>query len=89
MGKMKHATYRPAVFKVLAAMTNPTMATSSPPVMCQVRSCMRPELQPVAIPAAPASRKGGHVSTRVIVVLKPRVLTTLSSPSVSFFLEQV
>jgi hypothetical protein len=77
IGNMKHAMYRPAVLSVLAAMTNPTMATRSPIVMCHVRSCMRPELQPVMIPATPASRKGGHVRTRVIVRLKPRVLTTL------------
>jgi hypothetical protein len=48
-------------------------------VICQVRSCIRPELQPVMIPATPAKRNGGHVKTRVMVVLKPRVLTTLEN----------
>lgn len=77
MGKMKQAIYRPAVFNVLAAMTNPTMATRSPPVICQVRSCMRPELHPVRMPATPAMMNGGQVKTSVIVLLKPRVFTTL------------
>lgn len=35
------------------------------------------------IPATPAKRKGGHVKTRVIVRLKPRVLTTLIDIEVS------
>lgn len=65
------------MLSVLAAITKPTIATKSPTVICHVRSCSRPELQPVKMPAAPASRNGGHVRTRVIVVLKPRVLTTL------------
>jgi hypothetical protein len=62
---------------VLAAITNPRMATRRPIVICHVRSCIRPELQPVKIPAAPANKKGGQVRTRVIVRLNPRVLTTL------------
>jgi hypothetical protein len=77
IGKMKHATYRAAVFIVLAAMTKPTIDTMRPTVICHVRSCIRPEFQPVNMPAAPATRNGGQVRTRVIVRLKPRVLTTL------------
>lgn len=41
--KTKHATYRPAVFVVDAAITNPTMATAKPIVMCHVRSWYRPD----------------------------------------------
>jgi hypothetical protein len=80
IGKMKQARYRPAVFNVLAAITNPTIATRRPIVMCHVRSCIRPELQPVKIPATPARMNGGQVRTRVIVRLKPRVRTTLHKP---------
>lgn len=77
IGNMKQAIYRPAVLSVLAAMTKPTIATDRPMVMCQVLSCIRPELQPVRIPATPAKMNGGHVSTRVMVRLNPRVRTTL------------
>jgi hypothetical protein len=45
--------------------------------MCHVRSCSLPELQPKKIPAAPAKMKGGQVITRVMVLLKPRVLMTV------------
>lgn len=77
IGKMKQATYRPAVFNVLAATTKPMIETRSPAVMCHVRSCLRPELHPIAMPAAPAKMNGGHVKTRVIVLLNPKVFTTL------------
>jgi hypothetical protein len=77
MGKIKHARYRPAVFRVLAAMTKPTTATKRPIVICQVRSCILPELQPVNIPATPARINGGQVKTRVMVRLNPSVRTTL------------
>jgi hypothetical protein len=59
------------------AMIKPITAITSPRVMCQVRSCRRPELQPTMMPAAPARRNGGHVMTSVMVVLKPRVFTTV------------
>lgn len=75
--KMKQATYRAGTFIVDGAMAKPTMAVVSPAVMCHVRSCMRPELQPQRIPAAPATMNGGQVRTRVIVVSKPIVLMTL------------
>jgi hypothetical protein len=55
----------------------PAMAVARPTVMCHVRSCNLPELQPKKMPAAPAKMKGGQVRTRVTVRLKPRVLTTL------------
>lgn len=77
IGKMKHAMYLPAVFSVEAATTKPITATDKPAVMCHVRSWRRPELHPMKMPAAPAKMKGGQVRTRVIVVLKLRVLTTL------------
>ena len=77
IGKMEHAMYRPAVWSVDAAITNPIIAVVSPAVMCQVRSWKRPELQPTRMPAAPAKMKGGQVRRRVTVVLKLRVLTTL------------
>jgi len=77
IGNIKQATYRPAVLRVAAAMANPRMATTKPAVMCQVLSCNFPEDQPMAKPPTPASRKGGHVMTSVMVVLKPSVLTTL------------
>lgn len=83
IGKMKHATYRAAVFKVAAASAKPAMATLRPAVMCHVLSCQRPELQPKNMPAAPANINGGQVMTRVIVVLKPKVLTTLAVNYVS------
>lgn len=38
------------------------------PVMCQVRSLNFPEEMPIRIPTAPATRVGGAVRTRVIVV---------------------
>lgn len=69
MAKMKHATYLAAVLSVAAATANPTMAIPSPAVMCQVRSWNLPELQPKAMPAAPAKMKGGQVITKVMVVL--------------------
>jgi hypothetical protein len=84
IGKMKHATYRPAVFNVLAAITNPMIDTKRPIVICHVLSCIRPELQPVKIPATPARIKGGQVRTRVMVRLKPRVLTTLYQLSLDY-----
>lgn len=77
IGKMKQATYLPAVFRVAAAIANPRTATERPAVICHVRSCKRPDDQPINRPPAPARRKGGQVMTSVMVVLKPRVLTTL------------
>jgi len=76
-GKMKQATYLPAVFSVDAVIANPRMAIDKPVVICHVRSWYRPELQPKRMPAHPANMNGGHVIKRVTVVLKPRVLTTL------------
>lgn len=83
-GKMKQAMYLPAVFSVDAAMAKPTMAIVRPVVMCQVRSWYLPELQPKRMPAHPAKINGGHVMTRVTVVLKPRVLTTLKQGLVNY-----
>ena len=80
-GNMKQATYRPAVFRVAAAMANPRIENVKPAVMCHVLSCNFPEDQPIAKPPAPASRNGGHTITSVMVVLKPRVLTTLDRVS--------
>lgn len=79
MGKMKQATYRAAVLSVEAARTKPATAMERPTVICHVRSWTRPEFHPKRIPAAPAKMKGGQVMTRVIVVLKPSVLTTLTN----------
>ena len=64
-------------------MAKPAMARVSPAVMCHVLSCRRPELQPVKMPAAPATMKGGQVRTKVIVVSNPKVLMTLQVPGVS------
>ena len=77
IAKTKHATYLAAVLSVAAATAKPAMAIPRPAVMCHVRSWNLPELQPKAIPAAPAKMKGGHVRTSVMVVSKPRVLITL------------
>ena len=63
-------------------MTNPMIAMVRPTVMCHVRSWYRPELHPKRMPAAPAKMKGGQVRTSVMVVLKPRVLTTLTGQAV-------
>lgn len=63
---------------------NPTIATLRPPVMCQVRSWWRPELQPVNMAAAAAKMNGGHVRRRVSVLGKPRVLTTLVCEGLAF-----
>ena len=74
---MKQATYFPAVFIVATATAKPRIATLRPAVMCHVRSCSLPDDQPMSKPPAPASKNGGQVMTSVIVVEKPRVLTTL------------
>lgn len=77
MGKMKQATYLPAVLRVAAAIAKPRMATERPAVICHVRSWRRPDDQPIKRPAAPARRKGGQVMTSVMVVVNPKVFTTL------------
>ena len=83
IAKMKQATYLAAVLSVAAATAKPTMAIPRPAVMCHVRSWYLPELQPKAMPAAPAKMKGGQVRTRVMVVSKPRVLMTLLKCAIS------
>lgn len=71
------ATYRPARLSVAKAATKPTVATDLDMVMCQVRSLNLPEDQDTAIVMKPAIRYGGHVRTSVMVLLKPRVFTTV------------
>jgi len=46
-------------------------------VMCQVRSLNLPDEIPIRMPTTPATSDGGAVRTRVMVVLKPRELTTV------------
>lgn len=66
-----------AVLSVDAAMMKPIRATTIPRVMWKVLSLRRPEDQASATEKTPAHRYGGQVMTRVIVVLYPRVLTTV------------
>ena len=77
MAKMKQAVYRAATLRLAAASAKPATAMPRPTVICHVRSCSLPELQPKKMPAAPAKMKGGQVMSRVTVVMKPRVLMTL------------
>lgn len=46
-------------------------------VICQVRSLNFPDDHETITDAKVATRKGGQVNTRVMVVLKPRVFTTV------------
>lgn len=71
------ATYLAATLVVLILKMKPTIAITFETVICQVRSLYLPELQQTRILVKQAKRYGGHVRTRVIVVLKPKVLTTL------------
>ena len=75
--KITMATYLPARFRVAKAAMKPTVATILEIVMCQVLSLNLPEDQDTAMVIKPAIRYGGHVRTSVIVLLKPRVLTTV------------
>jgi hypothetical protein len=45
--------------------------------MCHVLSLNLPDEIPMPIPTAPATNDGGAVKTNVIVVLKPKDLTTV------------
>jgi hypothetical protein len=75
--KIKIATKRAAMLVVTAGMMKPTMMRDLQIVMCQVRSLYLPEVYDIAIAIPAASRYGGHVSARVVVVLYPRVRTTV------------
>ena len=57
-------------------------------VMCHVRSLNRPEDQETRTEAKVATRKGGQVRTRVMVVLKPRVFTTVGMKFLNPFAER-
>ena len=63
--------------RVVALIAKPTTARPIMTVMCQVLSLYFPDEIPTQIPTAPATRDGGAVRTRVIVLLKPRDLTTV------------
>ena len=79
MVKMTIDTYRPARSRVAAAAANPTVATALEMVICQVRSLNRPEDQETITVMTPAMRYGGQVRTRVTVVLRPSVSTTVGN----------
>lgn len=75
--KRKQAMYRAAVSSVAQEMMKPTSAAPILPVMCHVRSFNLPEDQPTATPTTAETRYGGHVSTRVMVLSKPKLPTTV------------
>lgn len=58
-------------------MAKPTTAMPIMTVMCHVLSLNLPDEMPTQIPTAPATSDGGAVRTSVIVVSKPRDLTTV------------
>jgi hypothetical protein len=58
-------------------MMKPTAASPIITEMCQVRSLNFPDEMPTTMPTTPATREGGAVSTRVMVVLKPNDDTTV------------
>lgn len=66
------------MFSVAGAIAKPMIATVLLTVMCHVRSFHLPDVIEMRMVTKPATRYGGQVSTRVIVVSKPRVLTTLA-----------
>lgn len=69
MAKKNREMNRTAVLREEAAMMKPTRATTMPKVMCIDLSFRRPEDQARAILKPPATRYGGQVMTRVMVVL--------------------
>lgn len=60
-----------------ALIANPMTASPIMAVMCHVLSLNLPDEIPMPIPTAPATNDGGAVKTNVIVVLKPKDLTTV------------
>jgi hypothetical protein len=73
------AKYRTPMLSELAPIMNPIMATDFDAVMCQVRSLNFPDSHETRMVDAPAIKYGGHVRTRVMVSLKPRVSTTVGN----------
>ena len=68
---------RAGTLKVAQETTNPTNAVPMQAVICQARSLNLPEEIPTRMPKAPDTRYGGHVKTRVTVLSKPRLPTTV------------
>jgi hypothetical protein len=77
LAKRKQEKYRAPMFNVVQEMMNPTMAAPMQTVMCQVLSFKRPDDRPARYPTMPETRYGGHVKTRVIVLLNPRAPMTV------------
>jgi hypothetical protein len=71
------AKYRAPVLSDAVPTMKPTIATALDRVMCQVRSLKRPDDHETRTDITPAMRYGGHVSTSVMVVENPSVLTTV------------
>lgn len=76
--KTNIAKYRTPVLSVAQPVTNPAIAIILATVICHVLSLNRPDDIDQKMDVRPAMRYGGHVSTNVMVVLKPRVLHTSS-----------
>lgn len=74
MAKTNMEKYLAPVFNVAHPSTKPAMAINFATVICHVRSLYFPEEMDHMIEIPPAIKYGGQVSTRVIVVLKPKVL---------------
>lgn len=75
--KRKQAMYRAAMSSVAQEMMKPTSAAPILAVMCHVLSFSLPDDQPTATPTTAETRYGGHVSTRVMVLLKPKLPITV------------
>jgi hypothetical protein len=73
------AKYRAPILRVAQPRTKPRIATLLAIVMCHVRSLYFPEDHDQYTLIAPAIRYGGHVKTKVMVVSKPRVSTTVGN----------
>lgn len=65
------------MLSVIALIANPTTAIPIMTVMCHVLSLNLPDEMPMHMPTTPATSDGGAVKTNVMVVLKPRDLTTV------------
>ena len=63
--------------RVAQEIIKPIMATPMQPVICHVRSLNFPDERPTKTPTPPDTKYGGQVSTKVMVLLKPRLPTTV------------
>jgi hypothetical protein len=77
------------VFSVAHPKTKPEMVIDLAMVMCHVRSFIRPEFHDQYTENAPAIKYGGQVRTGVIVVLNPRVSSSVGKKFMDPFAAKV